>query len=99
MLQYAIHRLPLVEHATIAHELAGLYEETPDHHPILSEVRALKGFFIAAGFSGHGVMHSPATGKVMSEIILDGKSKTVDVSMLDFERFAEGRLIHEMNVV
>jgi sarcosine oxidase subunit beta len=99
MLQNAIRRLPIVEHASIAHELAGLYEETPDHHPILSEARAVKGFFIAAGFSGHGVMHSPATGKVMSEIILDGKSKTVDVSMLDFERFAEGRLIQELNVV
>lgn len=98
-LEYAIHRLPLVEHATIAHEQAGLYEETPDHHPILGEARALKGFYIAAGFSGHGVMHSPATGKVMSEIILDGKSKTVDVSMLDLERFAEARLVHEMNVV
>lgn len=98
-LEYAIHRLPLVEHASIAHEQAGLYEETPDHHPILSEARALKGFYIAAGFSGHGVMHSPAAGKVMSEIILDGKSRTVDVSELNFERFAEGRLIHEMNVV
>lgn len=98
-MQYAIHRLPLIEHATIAHELAGLYEETPDHHPILSEARAVKGFYIAAGFSGHGVMHSPATGKVMSEIILDGRSKTVDVSMLDLERFAEGRLIQEVNVV
>lgn len=98
-LQFAIHRLPLIEHATIAHELAGLYEETPDHHPILGETRAVKGFYIAAGFSGHGVMHSPAAGKVMSEIILDGKSKTVDVSELDFERFAEGRLVHELNVV
>lgn len=98
-LQYAIHRLPLLEHATIAHEQAGLYEETPDHHPILSEARGVRGFYIAAGFSGHGVMHSPATGKVMSEIILDGKSKTVDVSELDLERFAEGRLVHELNVV
>ncbi len=98
-LQYAIHRLPLIEHATIAHELAGLYEETPDHHPILGQSRAVQGFYIAAGFSGHGVMHSPATGKVMSEIILDGKSKTVDVSELDLERFAEGRLVHELNVV
>ncbi len=98
-MQYAIHRLPLLEHATIVHEQAGLYEETPDHHPILSEARGVKGFFIAAGFSGHGVMHSPATGKVMSEIILDGKSKTVDVSELDLERFEEGRLVYEMNFV
>ena len=55
--------------------------------------------YTAAGFSGHGFQHSPATGKVMSEIILDGASRTVDVSMLDPERFAEGRMIRELNVV
>ena len=99
MLELALPRLPLLEHATIAHDIVGYYEDTPDHHPILGQARALKGFYIAAGFSGHGIMHSPATGKVMSEIILDGKSKTVDVSMLDLERFAENRLIKEVNVV
>ena len=44
-------------------------------------------------------MHSPATGKVMSEIIFDGRSKTVDVSELYFERFADGKLIEEANVI
>jgi glycine/D-amino acid oxidase-like deaminating enzyme len=95
----AVYRLPLLEHAHVTRQMAGLYEVTPDAHPILSGTRALSGFYIAAGFSGHGFQHSPATGQVMSEIILDGASKTVDVSMLDLERFAEGRLIHEVNVV
>lgn len=98
-LERALYRLPLLEHARVARQLAGLYEVTPDAHPILAEARAVRGFYIAAGFSGHGFQHSPATGKVMSEIILDGASKTVDVSMLDLERFAEGRLVHEVNVV
>ncbi len=98
-LELALERLPILEGAHIAHEWAGYYEETPDHHPILGKARALEGFYIAAGFSGHGVMHSPATGKVMSEIILDGNSKTVDVSMLDLERFFENRMIQEVNVV
>lgn len=98
-LERALYRLPLLEHARVARQLAGLYEVTPDAHPILAEARAVRGFYIAAGFSGHGFQHSPATGKVMSEIILDGASKTVDVSMLDLERFAEGRLIREVNVV
>jgi hypothetical protein len=44
-------------------------------------------------------MHGPVSGKLMAEIILDGKSRTVDVSMLDLERFEEGRLIKEYNVV
>lgn len=99
MLERALYRLPLLEHARIATQMAGLYEVTPDDEPILAQARALPGFYIAAGFSGHGFQHSPATGKVMSELILDGRAKTVDVSMLDLERFAEGRLIQEVNVV
>lgn len=99
MLERAMYRLPLLEHARVARQMAGLYEVTPDAHPIIAQARALPGFYIAAGFSGHGFQHSPATGRVMSEIILDGASKTVDVSMLDLERFAEGRLIQEVNVV
>jgi sarcosine oxidase, subunit beta len=99
MLERALYRLPLLEHARVARQMAGLYEVTPDAEPILAQARALPGFYIAAGFSGHGFQHSPATGKVMSELILDGAAKTVDVSMLDLERFAEGRLIKEVNVV
>lgn len=99
MLERAMHRLPLIENARVAQQIAGLYEVTPDAEPIIAQARALPGFYIAAGFSGHGFQHSPATGKVMSEIILDGAAKTIDVSMLDLERFAEGRLVREVNVV
>lgn len=98
-LERAAYRLPLLEHARVARQMAGLYEVTPDAHPILSGTRSLRGFYTAAGFSGHGFQHSPATGKVMSEIILDGAPTTIDVSMLDLERFEEGRLIQEVNVV
>jgi sarcosine oxidase subunit beta len=59
----------------------------------------VQGFYVCAGFSGHGFQHSPGAGKVMSEILLDGKSRTVDVSMLDLVRFQEGREIVEENVV
>ncbi|MCI0477137.1 MAG: FAD-binding oxidoreductase [Anaerolineales bacterium] len=98
-LERAMARLPLLESACVASQIAGLYEVTPDAHPILAQARALPGFYIAAGFSGHGFQHSPATGKVMSELILDGKATTIDISMLDLERFAEGRLVQEVNVV
>ena len=98
-LERALYRLPLLEHARVASQTAGLYEVTPDAEPIIGQARALPGFYIAAGFSGHGFQHSPATGKVMSELIIDGAAKTVDVSMLDLERFSEGRLIREVNVV
>ncbi len=73
---------------------AGLYENTPDHHAILGGCE-VSGLYFANGFSGHGVMHSPATGKALSEIILDGKASFLDVSCLSFDRFAKGELLHE----
>ncbi len=78
---------------------AGLYEMTPDHHPILGEAPDVAGFFLANGFSGHGVMHAPATGKILSDLILTGKTDLIDASLLDLARFSEGRLIHETAVL
>jgi len=78
---------------------AGLYEMTPDHHPILGEAPGVPGFFLANGFSGHGVMHAPATGRILSDLILTGKTELIDVSSLSLSRFAEGRLIHETAVL
>lgn len=97
-LEAAIQRMPLLERASRASHWAGLYEVTPDAHPILGGCE-IKGFTICTGFSGHGFMHGPVAGKLMSEYILDGMFSTVDVSMLDLARFEEGRLIQEYNVV
>ncbi|HLA88610.1 MAG TPA: FAD-dependent oxidoreductase [Anaerolineales bacterium] len=97
-LEAAIDRMPLVEKASRASHWAGLYEVTPDAHPIFGN-SDVKGFTLCAGFSGHGFMHGPIAGKLMSEIISDGKFSSVDVSMLDLKRFEEGRLIQEYNVV
>jgi sarcosine oxidase subunit beta len=97
-LEAAIERMPLLERASRASHWAGLYEVTPDAHPIFGG-SPVKGFHICAGFSGHGFMHGPVAGKLMSEYILDGGFATLDVSMLDLRRFEEGRLIREYNVV
>jgi len=78
---------------------AGLYEMTPDHHPILGPVPQVPGFYLANGFSGHGVMHAPATGKILADLILTGKTDLIDVYLLSLERFAEGRLIEEPAVL
>jgi len=91
-------RLPLLERAQRASHWAGLYEVTPDAHPIFGKT-SVDGFSVVAGFSGHGFMHGPVSGKLMTEFILDGKFQTLDVSALDLERFAEGRQIKEYNVV
>ncbi|HET7142521.1 MAG TPA: FAD-binding oxidoreductase, partial [Anaerolineales bacterium] len=97
-LEAAIERMPLVEKAQRVSHWAGLYEVTPDAHPIYGETN-IKGFYICTGFSGHGFMHGPISGKLMSEYILEGKFSSVDVSMLDLKRFDERRLIQEYNVV
>lgn len=97
-LEAAIERMPLVEKAQRVSHWAGLYEVTPDAHPIYGETN-VNGFYVCTGFSGHGFMHGPISGKLMSEYILDGKFLSVDVSMLDLKRFKEGRLIQEYNVV
>ncbi len=97
-LEAAIERMPIVEKAQRASHWAGLYEVTPDAHPIFGNTD-LNGFFICTGFSGHGFMHGPISGKLMSEFILDGKFSSLDVSLLDLKRFEEDRLIQEYNVV
>lgn len=97
-MEAAIDRLPLLENVGLASHMAGLYEVTPDAHPIIGKT-PVDGYHIASGFSGHGFMHGPITGKLIAEIILDGHTTTMDISMLDFLRFSEGRLIPEYNVV
>jgi sarcosine oxidase subunit beta len=97
ILTRAADRVPIFENVEInpKRAWAGLYEMTPDHHPILGESPEVPGFFFANGFSGHGVMHSPATGKILSDLILTGTTDLIDASLLNFSRFAEGRMIHE----
>lgn len=97
-IEAAALRLPLLEHARLASRVAGLYEVTPDAHPIYGRT-PIDGFYLCTGFSGHGFMHGPVSGVIMAEIIMDGRSETVNVSMLDLQRFDEGRLIQEYNVV
>lgn len=102
ILSHAADRVPAFENLPVnpKRAWAGLYEMTPDHHCILGPVTAVPGFFLANGFSGHGVMHSPATGKILSDLILQGRTNVVDdVSVLAFERFARGKLLHETAVL
>jgi len=92
------HRLPALESARIQRGWAGLREMTPDELAIVGPALDTEGFFVAAGFSGHGFMHAPAIGKVMAELILDGKESTIDISALSLERFRTGQLVPERAV-
>jgi sarcosine oxidase subunit beta len=101
ILTRAADRVPMFENLAVnpKRAWAGLYEMTPDHHPILGPVPEVPGFFLANGFSGHGVMHAPATGKILSNLILRGKTDLIDAFLLNLARFAEGRMIEETAVL
>ena len=91
----SMSRVPVLEKARIARGWAGLYETSPDHHAILGRVPEVEGFILANGFSGHGFQHSPGVGKVISELIVNGKAITIDISSLSIERFERGELMLE----
>jgi glycine/D-amino acid oxidase-like deaminating enzyme len=70
-----------------------LYGITPDWHPILDKVPTLEGAYCAVGFSGHGFKMSPIVGQLMTELIVDGHAKTLDMSALRLGRFEENDLV------
>lgn len=78
---------------------AGLYEMTPDHHAIIGPAPNVTGLYFVNGFSGHGVMHSPASGRITADLILHGSSELIDSSLLGVERFAQGKLLEETAVL
>lgn len=98
-MEKAIERLPLLERAGLQSHWAGLYEVTPDAHPIIGPVPQVEGYYVVTGFSGHGFMHGPVAGLLTAEQIMDGDAHTLDISMLDYARFDEGRLVQEYNVI
>jgi len=95
--ELAMARVPALENARIRTGWGGLYEVTPDHHPVIGAAGE-SGWWVACGFSGHGVMHAPATGMVMAELLTTGKS-SLDVSCLRLSRFKEGKPMVETNVI
>jgi sarcosine oxidase subunit beta len=88
----ARRRVPVLRRATIdrAGCWAGLYEVSPDKHAILGAAPGCANLFLINGSSGHGVMHAPALGQLLAEIICDGSASTLDVTALRPSRFDEG---------
>jgi sarcosine oxidase subunit beta len=98
-LEAAVERFPLLEEAGLANRWAGLYEVSPDAHPILGRIPQMEGLYCVAGFSGHGFMHGPVCGLLLAEEILDGGAHTLDISSLYIDRFDAGKKRLEYNVV
>jgi sarcosine oxidase subunit beta len=88
----AHQRVPVLRRAEVdpAACWAGLYEMSPDKHAILGPAPGCPNLFLVNGSSGHGVMHSPALGQLLAEIVSDGVASTLDVRALRPTRFAEG---------
>lgn len=82
-----IERIPDTEDSQVISSWAGFYDMTPDLHPIIGRIPGIEGFYCITGFSGHGFMHSPACGLLLSEEILYGKAKSLDISSLYVNRF------------
>ena len=95
----AMTRMPILEQVGISSRWAGLYEVTPDAHPVIGRVPEVEGFYVINGFSGHGFMHGPACGLLLAEEILEGRAHTLDMIPLRLSRFREGKPIPEYNVV
>ncbi|HUK28156.1 MAG TPA: FAD-binding oxidoreductase [Candidatus Acidoferrales bacterium] len=89
--QKLVERLPAMNAAVSKGGYAGPYDVSPDGHPILDQLPGFDGVYCAVGFSGHGFRFSPATGRLMAEFVLDGKTKGVDVKEFRLNRFTEGK--------
>ncbi|MGI9386590.1 MAG: NAD(P)/FAD-dependent oxidoreductase [Methyloligellaceae bacterium] len=95
------YRFPAFEEIKHRNSWAGLYDQNEfDGNPVIGPwTGKMDNFITAAGFSGHGLMHAPATGRAVAELILDGGYQTIDLTRLGFDRFAEMRPVAEEGIV
>ncbi|MCL2702353.1 MAG: FAD-binding oxidoreductase [Defluviitaleaceae bacterium] len=96
--QSVVNVMPALKNLRVLRQWAGLYNVSPDNAAIYSAASDPKGFYTAAGFSGHGFMTSPATGQSMAEMIL-GLPPTLPWQRMDVSRFDSGELLLEPSVV
>jgi sarcosine oxidase subunit beta len=94
-----VHDFPFMNHLHIVRQWSGAYNVSPDAQPIIDEAQNVSRFIFAVGFSGHGFMLAPAVGEAVAEMVVYGKSKTMDVSNLKMDRFKTQKINKERNVV
>jgi sarcosine oxidase subunit beta len=98
VIEAACHRAPLLEEAEIAKGWGGLYTITPDENAIIGHIPGIEGFYCAIGFSGHGFQHGPAVGRILSDLISDGRTQ-FDLTPFSPDRFTGAPLQGEKRVV
>jgi FAD-dependent oxidoreductase domain-containing protein 1 len=93
-------RVPAFAEIKLTSAWAGHYDyNTIDQNAIIGPHPELENLFFANGFSGHGLQQSPAAGRAVAELLVDGRYRTLDLSRLGYARFARGELVREANVV
>ena len=93
-------RVPAFEQVKVRGAWAGLYEYNVfDQNAIIGRHPGCPNLVLANGFSGHGLQQSPATGRAVSELIVDGGFTSIDLSCFAYERVLEGRHMYEKNIV
>jgi FAD-dependent oxidoreductase domain-containing protein 1 len=95
------HRFPQFEATKCHRTWAGLYEvSTLDGNPIIGNIAGqFDNFYVAAGFSGHGLMHAPATGRAIAELICKGEFQTIDLARLGYARVKSGTPYRERGIL
>jgi sarcosine oxidase, subunit beta len=93
IIERTCRRVPKLARAEVMRGVTGVYDMTPDSRPLLGEIPGTSGLYVCAGFSGMGFKISPAIGLVMSELVLDGAGRTVDISAFRPNRFADNQPI------
>ncbi|XP_029210318.2 FAD-dependent oxidoreductase domain-containing protein 1-like [Acropora millepora] len=98
--QKLAYRIPAFECLKVQSAWAGHYEyNTLDQNAIIGRHPQIANLIFVNGFSGHGLMQSPAAGRAVSEIVLDGKFQTIDLTALGFERFLTNTPVREKNII
>ncbi|WP_102868191.1 NAD(P)/FAD-dependent oxidoreductase [Pseudovibrio exalbescens] len=94
------NRIPKFEAIKAGAAWAGHYDMNLfDHNAFIGPVSGLDGFYLALGFSGHGLQQSPAVGRGLSEHIVGGRYETLDLGPLGLDRFYDNQPLREVNVV
>jgi sarcosine oxidase, subunit beta len=86
-------RFPAMEHGLSMGGYSGVYDNTPDHEPVLGAIPEHPGLFVDFGWSGHGFKHAPAVGDILAQVVLDGHAPGWDLAPFRWSRFRDNALL------